>query len=107
MGEHRWLTVTLPDGIAGVEVVLEPMAFAPARVYQKALYEAGIPATAFMTDDIAAEVERLEGQRRRVPRRAPAHGADHHGDLRGHLRQSDQSRAAAGASAVVRTIRVM
>jgi catechol 2,3-dioxygenase-like lactoylglutathione lyase family enzyme len=60
MGDYRWLTVTSPDGIAGVEVVLEPMAFAPARVYQKALYEAGIPATAFMTDDIAAEVERLK-----------------------------------------------
>lgn len=60
LGEYRWLTVSSPEGIAGVEVVLEPLAFAPARVYQKALYEAGIPATAFFTDDIAAEVGRLK-----------------------------------------------
>jgi len=54
-GEHRWLTVTSPDGIAGVE----PMAFPPARVFQKALFDAGIPATALITRDILADVERL------------------------------------------------
>ena len=59
MGTFRWLTVTSPEGATGVELVLEPMAFAPARVYQKALFEAGIPATAFMTDDIDAEFRRL------------------------------------------------
>ena len=59
MGEYRWLTVTSPDGIDGVELVLEPMAFAPARVYQRALFEAGIPATALITRDIAADVRRL------------------------------------------------
>lgn len=59
MGEYRWLTVTSPDGIAGVELVLEPMAFPPAKVYQKALLEAGIPATALITKDIAADVARL------------------------------------------------
>lgn len=30
IGEYRWLTVTSPDGIAGVELVLEPMALPPA-----------------------------------------------------------------------------
>jgi predicted enzyme related to lactoylglutathione lyase len=59
MGEHRWLTVTSPEGIDGVELVLEPMAFAPARVFQKALFDAGIPATAFTTMNIAAEFGRL------------------------------------------------
>jgi catechol 2,3-dioxygenase-like lactoylglutathione lyase family enzyme len=62
MGEYRWLTVTSPDGIEGVELVLEPLGFPPARAYQKALFEAGIPATAFTTKDIAAEVERLKGR---------------------------------------------
>ena len=62
MGEYRWLTVTSPDGIEGVELVLEPMGFPPARAYQKALFEAGIPATAFITKDIAAEVERLKAR---------------------------------------------
>ena len=62
MGEYRWLTVTSPDGIEGVELVLEPMGFPPARAYQKALFEAGIPATAFITKDIASEVERLKAR---------------------------------------------
>jgi catechol 2,3-dioxygenase-like lactoylglutathione lyase family enzyme len=59
MGTFRWLTVESPDGVHGVELVLEPMAFPPARAFQAALHDAGIPATAFMTDDIAAEFARL------------------------------------------------
>ena len=62
MGPYRWLTVTSPDGIAGVELVLEPMAFPPARVYQKELFDAGIPATALITTDIAADVARLSAR---------------------------------------------
>lgn len=62
MGTFRWLTVTAPEGVAGVELVLEPMAFPPARVYQRALFEAGIPATAFMSNDIHAEYARLKEQ---------------------------------------------
>ena len=60
MGEFRWLTVTSPDGVDGVELVLEPMGFPPARQFQKALYEAGIPHTAFLTADIATEFRRLK-----------------------------------------------
>lgn len=60
MGPFRWLTVTSPDGVVGVELVLEPMAFPPAQIYQKALFEAGIPATAFITNDIQAEYQRLK-----------------------------------------------
>lgn len=60
MGEFRWLTVCSPEGAPGVELVLEPMAFPPARTYQKALFDAGIPATAFMTKDISAEHSRLK-----------------------------------------------
>lgn len=62
MGPYRWLTVTSPEGVAGVELVLEPMAFAPARVYQKALFDASIPATALITKDIAADVARLKSR---------------------------------------------
>ena len=62
MGEFRWLTLTSPEGAPGVELVLEPMAFSPARVYQKALYEAGIPATAFISADIGTEVRRLKAR---------------------------------------------
>ena len=60
MGTFRWLTVVSPEGAEGVEVVLEPIAFPPAQTYQKALYEAGIPMTAFLTDDIQAEYKRLK-----------------------------------------------
>jgi catechol 2,3-dioxygenase-like lactoylglutathione lyase family enzyme len=59
MGDHRWLTVTSPDGIDGVELVLEPMAFPPTREYQRALFEARIPATALITDDLTKDVTRL------------------------------------------------
>jgi predicted enzyme related to lactoylglutathione lyase len=59
VGEYRWLTVTAPDGPEGVELVLEPMGFPPARDYQKALYTAGIPITAFLSGDIQVEYKRL------------------------------------------------
>ena len=59
MGEHRWLTVVSPEEPDNTEVVLEPMAFAPARVYQQELFKAGIPVTAFLVDDVQAEYDRL------------------------------------------------
>lgn len=62
MGEFRWLTVISPEGIEGVELVLEPMAFPPARTYQKALFDAGIPVTAFMSKDINTEFQRLKAK---------------------------------------------
>lgn len=60
IGEHKWLTVVSPEAPDEVELLLEPMGFAPARVYQKALFDAGIPLTAFNVDDIQKEYERLE-----------------------------------------------
>lgn len=59
MGEHKWLTVVSKEQQDGVELVLEPMAFAPARVYQQALFEAGIPYTAFHVDNVEEEYQRL------------------------------------------------
>ena len=35
LGPYRWLTLTSAEGVAGVELVLEPLAFPPARDYQK------------------------------------------------------------------------
>lgn len=61
MGEHKWLTVVSPKEQNGVELLLEPMAFEPARVYQKALKDAGIPWTSFAVDDLSKEYERLIG----------------------------------------------
>jgi catechol 2,3-dioxygenase-like lactoylglutathione lyase family enzyme len=60
MGQYRWLTVISPEGIEGVELVLEPVSFAPAGDFQKALFSAGIPFTAFTTKDIARDFARLK-----------------------------------------------
>ncbi|MDR9829144.1 VOC family protein [Vibrio sp. FNV 38] len=59
IGEHRWLTLVSPHEQAGVELLLEPMAFEPTRVYQRALKVAGIPYTSFEVDDVKQEYERL------------------------------------------------
>jgi catechol 2,3-dioxygenase-like lactoylglutathione lyase family enzyme len=61
LGEFKWLTVVSPDGPEDVELVLEPTAFSPAQTYQKALFDAGIPLTAFATDDIQSDYDRLKG----------------------------------------------
>ena len=62
LGEgNRWLTVVSPSDPDGPEILLEPAPnhFAPARVYQEALLEAGIPHTQLYVDDIQEEFERL------------------------------------------------
>lgn len=59
LGEYKWLTVVSPEEQSGVEVLLEPMGFEPARVYQKELKEAGIPYTSFAVDDVEKEYQRL------------------------------------------------
>jgi catechol 2,3-dioxygenase-like lactoylglutathione lyase family enzyme len=59
MGAFRWLTVTSPDGIKEFELILEATDFPPSAIYQKARYEAGIPAIALTTSDIHADVKRL------------------------------------------------
>jgi predicted enzyme related to lactoylglutathione lyase len=60
MGAHSWLTVVSPEGTTEVELLLEPMGFEPARVYQKALFDAGIPITLFGVENVQQEFERLE-----------------------------------------------
>jgi predicted enzyme related to lactoylglutathione lyase len=59
MGEHKWLTVVSREEQSGVEITLEPLAFPPARVYQQALFQAGIPYTAFQVDHVEDEFQRL------------------------------------------------
>lgn len=62
LGEnHRWLTVVSKDEPDGVEILLEPSPnhFEPAKTYQKALFEAGIPYTQFNVDNLDEEYNRL------------------------------------------------
>lgn len=58
-GEYRWLTLTSPEGIEGVELVLQQITFPPAADYQQALYKAGIPMTAVISKDIRKDFDRL------------------------------------------------
>lgn len=60
MGEFKWLTVVSPEGPADIELTLEPNANPAAKAYQKALFEQGIPLTAFAVKDIQKEHERLK-----------------------------------------------
>jgi predicted enzyme related to lactoylglutathione lyase len=59
--DSRWLTVVSKEEQDGPEVLLEPSPkhFEPAKTYQKALYEAGIPYTQFNVDNAREEYERL------------------------------------------------
>lgn len=58
---NRWLTVVSDEEQDGPELLLEPSPkdFEPAKTYQKALFEAGIPYTQFNVDDVQKEYERL------------------------------------------------
>ena len=63
LGQDRWLTVVSKEDQDGPEVLLEPAPnhFAPAKTYQKALFDAGIPYTQFNVDSVQKEYERLVG----------------------------------------------
>ncbi|HMH23628.1 MAG TPA: VOC family protein [Puia sp.] len=62
-GDSRWLTVVSKEEQDGPEVLLEPSPshFEPAKTYQKALFDAGIPYTQFNVDNVQEEYERLVG----------------------------------------------
>ena len=63
MGEVSWLTVVSPENVDGPELVLEPNAEYPAmKALKLALFEDGIPFTAFEVENIDAEHERLRNQ---------------------------------------------
>lgn len=59
MGEFRWISVVAPEGDNDVELVLEPNDNQAAKTFQSALFEQGIPLTAFQVDDINLEYSRL------------------------------------------------
>jgi len=61
MGEFRWLTVTSPEGPDDLELSLEPNANPAGKVFQEAMFAAGIPLAAFEVANIRAECKRLKG----------------------------------------------
>lgn len=60
-GEDRWLTLVSEEDQEGTEVLLEPapLHFGPSKVYQNALFEAGMPVTQFDVDNVQQEYDRL------------------------------------------------
>lgn len=58
---NRWLTLVANEEQDGPELLLEPAPkhFEPSKVYQKALFDAGIPYTQFDVLNIEKEYERL------------------------------------------------
>ena len=60
MGKFKWLTVVSPDAPDGVELLLEPNENPAAQVFQKALFDQGIPLTAFAVEDTQREYVRLK-----------------------------------------------
>jgi catechol 2,3-dioxygenase-like lactoylglutathione lyase family enzyme len=59
-GEFKWLTVVSPDGSDGLELLLEPNQHPAAKTYQKEIYDAGIPITAFEVEDMDKEFIKLK-----------------------------------------------
>lgn len=60
-GDNRWLTVVAEEEQDGPEVLLEPSPnhFEPAKIFQKALFDAGIPITQFNVNSVQEEYDRL------------------------------------------------
>ena len=58
VGEYRWIQLASPEG-GDAELSLEPNVNPAAKTYQEALFEQGIPITAFEVDDLASEFRRL------------------------------------------------
>jgi glyoxylase I family protein len=61
-GPYRWITVVSPEGPDDLELALEPNANPAGKTFQTALFEQGIPATAFESTDLAGEYERLSAR---------------------------------------------
>jgi len=56
----RWLTVVSPDEPDGTLLLLEPNNNPAAKTFQAAVFEQGIPLTAFAVKDIHKEYERMK-----------------------------------------------
>jgi len=60
VGDFKFLTVVSPEEPDGTELLLEPNENPAAKTFQKAIFEQGIPLTAFAVEDIQKEYERMK-----------------------------------------------
>lgn len=61
VGEYRWITVA-SKGRDDLQLSLEPNANPVGKAFQQGLFEQGIPATSFESDDLNAEVALLKSR---------------------------------------------
>ena len=59
-GEFRWITVISPEGPEDLELSLEPNANPAGKTFQEAMFQQGIPITAFEVGNIVQEFKRLK-----------------------------------------------
>lgn len=61
-GGNRWLTLISKDDPDGPELLLEPapVHFEPAKAFQEALFESGMPWMQFYVESVEKEYERLQ-----------------------------------------------
>jgi catechol 2,3-dioxygenase-like lactoylglutathione lyase family enzyme len=62
MGKYRFLTVVSSDDPEATELILEQASLPPSKRYQKERFDAGMPATAFTTRDMATEIAMLKSR---------------------------------------------
>lgn len=61
MGDTRLITLVSKSEPDGAELLLEPNGeHPPTKTFKRALYDEGIPLTAFLVDDVVAETARLK-----------------------------------------------
>jgi len=61
-GPFRWLTVASPEDPDGTELQLALNNNPAAEAYQQAMFQQGLPAAMFYTDDVQADYERMKAR---------------------------------------------
>jgi predicted enzyme related to lactoylglutathione lyase len=61
-GPYRWLTVASPEDLEGIELQLAPNDNPAAKAYQDAMFQQGLPAIMFFTDDVRGDYEKIKAR---------------------------------------------
>ena len=61
-GPYRWLTVVSPEEPDGTELQLALNNNPAAKTYQQAMFQQGLPAAMFFTDDVKSDYERIKAR---------------------------------------------
>jgi predicted enzyme related to lactoylglutathione lyase len=61
-GPFRWLTVASPEDPDGAELQLALNDNPAAKAYQQAMFQQGLPAAMFYTDDVKDDYERIKAR---------------------------------------------